>query len=279
MSLSRKFWIIMSIISLVFLVGLFFIVWWFTRTDPWTTTLSYFLAIVVVLAFLILIVAVVIWFMSKKRKDMVALNKNMAYRACTQCRPDFDQKVAFLGDSDKGIGSRVIGHVLGLCRIKCEPVYESVMETKDGKETEKKIMVLPEQDIYLVAYRRFKGMLGWLFEAPKIICLMDSLKHNKYVQDADFISLGSDIIYLTDSMFMPPRYGFFFLPKHYKSTYIIDEVVKNSIVRYLMEEVLTESGEIIEAGFEISDKYKKERESSRWNDMTGKNGNKGGDNK
>lgn len=258
-----KVWVLIG--SIVFLSSSFFFVWVWKRSLGFGVVLKTYVWVLVSLLSLALIVGLVIWALIKRKKNMVIVNRNAIMSSCMECRSNHKQIIAFKGDADVGLEPRKVGHVIGYCRVKTEPIYKSV---KKGKKISKK-EIYGSQNLTFIAYRRMKGFIGSVIEPVKIIGLLSHVKDGKgrTIQDSDHTSLNGEKIYLNDATFMPKRFGLLFLSRHYKKTWMIDECVKQSISRYLTEEGLTQSQELIDAGFAISEKYKKERETSRANEV------------
>ncbi len=252
---------VLSIIGGIgFLAFVFIGVWVKKRNSGWDEIIRTYIFVLFIIAILALVIAGVYWLFMKRHKNMVAINRNSILKACMQCRPNHEQTLHFKGDATFDLEPRLIGHIIGFCQIVSEPIYNSKkVKTRVTKTLEQEGQVLT-----YIAFRKVKGFVGSFFEVPKLVCCLGEVKKDKKViQDSDYTSLNGEKVYLNGASFMPTRYDFFYLSRHYKKTWMIDECVKKSIDRYIMEEYFVQSQEIIDDGLGIGDKYKKERETSQ----------------
>lgn len=255
MDTNKKIWLGVAVFGTAIAL-LFFLIWWKYSAQGLWTVIKYFLIGLTVLTIIVLIIIGIIILFRKKRVDMIEINKNAILSSALQTSPTTMKRLMFRGS--KELEGYDIGYIKGFCRIKSEAVHNI------NESTKLKEVVFPEQDITFIVYKHLKSGLGAWFERYKIFCGLGELrdKENKVIQTSDYTELNADIVYLNGTMFTPSMFGFLYLSKHYKKTWMIDESVKESIYRMLSQENLSELKEVIDDALAIGDKYKTEREFS-----------------
>lgn len=245
------FWIMI----LVGIFMLFLLSYLFNHSKGFGTVLTWFFIYIFLFGILGLIIFAIIWLLKVHRIDMIHIFRERIIQAAKLNRPKVDQQLYMMGDHV--LERRFIGHVEGICQIFTEPL-KVLVDDKESDVEQKKIQSTGLINrITLITFRVSKGLLARLFSSTEIVACIDG----------DFTDLNGDIVYLRGMSFAPPLFGLLWLSKHYHDTNLIDETAKENINRYVMQELLKETMNIVNDGMAIHPQYQKEREKSLLQDL------------
>jgi len=242
------FWIIIGIIFVLIIALCVFL----SFKLGFMKTMMIFIGIVWFFAILGLIIWAVVWLFSKQRSDMIHIFKQRVLVACRLFRPPYVQEVWIWGDSSNSIPSRRIGYSEGVCKIKTKPTFEvSKEKQKDGTIKEVKTITEQSQDLYLLAFNDGAGFPFSLFRDTLIF-----LGKREDISDFD----GSKVFLY--GVLAPEVYGCLTLARHWEHTGVIDEPIKETIYRYVIQDFLKEIKNITDDALGISPEHQKRLERS-----------------
>lgn len=252
-------------IGLFVLLGMIFVImwWWLSRRGiKFIKILTYFVWVAFAVLILGAIIFLVLWLLRKQRVDMIHIMKQRIVKACQLCPPKERQQIWFKGSDD--LEHRYIGEVVGVAKAKSEPIYEKIID-KEGEESSKQIK--DPMDITFIAFKRPVPFPLSLFNTPKIYCGLTWTNNGKTY--SDFSHLSANVVYLRGMTFAPELYGIYFLSHHFKDTFMIDEVVKELIYRYGIQDNLSEFKNIVDDALGISPAHQKILEKSKMHQISG----------
>jgi len=244
--------------------------WWFSRRGVrFIKILTYFVWVAFAVLILGAVIFLVLWLLRRQRVDMIHIMKQRIVKACQLCPPKSTQQLWFMGGTE--LEHRYIGDVIGIAKAKSEPI---VKITKD-KKTDKEIVnqLKSPMDLTFIAFKRPVPFPLSLFNSPKLYCGLTWENNGK--KYSDFTHLSSHVIYLKGMTFAPEMYGIYFLSHHFKDTFMVDEVVKELIYRYSIQDNLSEFKNIADDLLGISPQHRKIMERTRIHTVTGAYGTSG----
>lgn len=240
---NSGFTIFLGIMIIIALALDFFIVWLATRGRGWGSTFLWFFISLLVFGLIALIIFIIIWLFKKHKVDLLHVWRQKIIDSC-QLTSMYDYQQLYLMGNDE-LSYKFLGHCIGICKITTEPANKIIEQ--------KLVQVRPPRELYFIAFRKGNTILNKWFEPIKLFCgEKDDIMNN----------LNSDVLYLSDMALTPELFGFFFLSKHYRKTYVIDEPAVKAVHRLEVEEFLKEEKSIIDAVLDLAPQHVKEKEIS-----------------
>ena len=242
------FWIFILIIFVLIIIMCVFL---YFRLGLLKTMLI-FIGLLWFFAIVGLIIWAVVWLLSKQRSDMIHIFKQRVNAACKLFRPPYVQEVWLWGDPKNSIPSRRIGYCSGVCKIKTHPVRRVDKSTNEyGVVIEDHVVVEEAKDLFFVSFNEGKSFPMSLFDEEKIF-----LGVREDISEFD----GSKIFFY--GVLAPEIYGCFTLARHWERTNVVDEPIKETIYRYVIQDFLKEIKNITDDALAISPEHQKKLERS-----------------
>ena len=230
----------------------FLIVWFFTKSKPFSFTFIVFMITILILVLFGGIVALVVWLFKKQKIDALYIMKKNLVQTCKITQPDIQTPI-YMYDNKT---NRLIGYFKGYTIIKSADFIDC-MEIRDRHRLKDFLKQFDDKKVkqeylYIIA---FKGL-----KSADTELLITSEK--------DISSIESNPIIIYDRGFAPKIYEFHILSKYYDMSEFIEMPIRNLVNKYTIEHNLREQVNIIDNAIDLDASFRKAQEKSNIEDYT-----------
>ncbi len=229
---SKKWPIFIILLGGAFVLLFIFVLWKWGGSGLWIV-LKYFLIFSVILAIFALIVAAFFWLFKKHKKEMVYIMRNAIIRSCKINKAQYKQELWLEGG--KPFSARKVGDIIGFAMIK------SGLKKIHSASTGKLIELDKAKDVIFVTFAN-GGKIAQFFGGVHVFV---GIHPDDFANDliAPMVRIKDDGFGLT-----PRLFRMLWCSKHWHKRHIIEETMKDTIYRYIIEDNLNNIKTIIDKG-------------------------------